>query len=381
MHPILDFTRLLPVRRFVCLSVLCFIALGALAAGQTKTKNVVLVTLDGVRIEEMFGGLEPVALGSTLKNGRVEESPLYQQFWAPTPEERREKIMPFFWKTLMKEHGSIGGNPAKGSTVKITNRHRFSYPGYSEILVGRAHDDVIKSNSKIQNSFPSVLEFLKNQLKLETSRVAVFGSWDVFDYIAESKPGSIVINSGFEPYDSRELEIGRLNQLQSETSTPWDSVRHDAYTFRFAMAHLKTFKPRVLYLALGETDDWAHDRRYDRMIKALQLTDSYLQQLWNCLQSDDHYRHQTSILISTDHGRGITASTWPDHGSDVEGAQNIWLAVISPDNSLRGEWTGKPTVYQNQIAATLCRFLGIDFSAHNPEAGKPVEFLFNHHYP
>lgn len=373
----------LPQKRNFALRITALLLLGWVAiashtgtAAEPRTKNLVLVTLDGVRIEEMFGGVDIEILKASARNRPVEDTELYKQFWAPTPEERREKIMPFFWKTLMRDHGSIAGNPNKGSIAKLTNRHRFSYPGYSEILIGRAHDDVIDSNSKRQNPFPTSLEFLKTKLGLTKEQVAVFASWDVFDFIAEHTPGSLTINCGFTPYDNAADEIKKLNQLQQETSTPWDSVRHDAYTFRFAMAHVRAHTPRVLYLALGETDDWAHDERYDRVIKALQLTDDYLQQLWNYLQTHPEYRDQTTILVATDHGRGITPATWPHHGSKVEGAENVWLAVISPDCSLRGEWKSAGTIYQNQIAATLCRFVGLDYSEHEPAAGRPIEYIF-----
>lgn len=99
-------------------------------------------------------------------------------------------------------------------------------------------------------------------------------------------------------------------------STPWDSVRHDAYTMRFAMDHLATHRPRVLYLALGETDDWAHDGRYDRVLETYTRTDEYLRQLWTWLQSQPDYRGRTHMLLTTDHvaahrrtGR-TTDTTW-----------------------------------------------------------------------
>ena len=57
-------------------------------------------------------------------------------------------------------------------------------------------------------------------------------------------------------------------------------MRHDAYTFRFAMDHLARHRPRVVYLALGETDDWAHDGRYERVLETYARTDDYLKQLW-----------------------------------------------------------------------------------------------------
>ena len=53
----------------------------------------------------MFGGLDLDILKSTLKKDqRPEDSPTYQRYWAATPEERRRKLLPFFWR-LVTEQG------------------------------------------------------------------------------------------------------------------------------------------------------------------------------------------------------------------------------------------------------------------------------------
>ena len=129
-----------------------------------------------------------------------------------------------------------------------------------------------------------------------------------------------------------------LNTLQTETI---DSVgRHAA-----RRVHLQSRdgaprprRPRVLYLALGETDDWAHDGRYDRVLEAYARSDAYLAQLWNWLQSQPEYKGRTHILITTDHGRGRTVNDWRDHGAKIEGAQDVWMAFASPAMARRGEW-------------------------------------------
>jgi len=346
------------------------------AATQSKTENVILITLDGARTQEVFGGLDLEVLEDKTKKRSVEETVLFEKYYAGTAEERRAKLMPFFWGSLMKQHGSIAGNRSLGSAAMTTNKMWFSYPGYSEILTGQAHDDVINSNGKMRNPYPSVLEFLKRKLTLDSKQVAAFASWDTIDWIVEHEAGSITSNAGYEPYDHPDPEIELLGRLQSEAPTPWDSVRHDYYTFRFAMAHLKSHQPRVLYLSLGETDDWAHDGRYDKMLEALARTDRYLRELWDYLQSNERYRGKTSIIITVDHGRGATPRDWTDHGEKVPEAQYIWMAFISPDSALRGEWKNTATVYQNQVAATLCRFLDLDYAESNPSAGKPIERLF-----
>jgi len=126
---------------------------------------------------------------------------------------------------------------------------------------------------------------------------------------------------------------------------------------KFALAHLQKFKPRVLHIALGETDDWAHGGNYERTVEALRYNDQQLRELWTYLQSTPKYKGKTSILITVDHGRGNTIKDWTDHGEKVPEAQYIWMAFISPDSPLRGEWKNAETIYQNQAAATLCRWL------------------------
>lgn len=345
----------------------------ALGAQTAPSPAVVLVTLDGARHQEVFGGLQLDALQSQLHDGEtLENHPLYKKFWAPTPEERRRKLLPFFWGTLMAEHGSIAGNPARGSHVRLANGHWFSYPGYAEMLLGRPHDEVIKSNDPVQNPYPTVLEFLKARAGLSLDQVVLFATWSVFNQIGEHTPGALTINAGFEAWESPDAEVRRLGALQFETPTPWDTVRHDAYTFRFAMDQLERHRPRVVYLALGETDDWAHDGRYDQVLDAYVRTDRYVERLWTWLQSQPDYRGRTSILITTDHGRGSGPKEWRDHGAKVAGSGETWMAFVSPRLRTRGEWRDHPPITTSQVAATLVEWMGLDWRAFDAAAAPPI---------
>ena len=339
----------------------------------TADDNLILITLDGARTEEMFGGMDAGILKSTLgKDAKLEANATYQRYAAETPEERREKLMPFFWRELMVKHGSIAGNRRINSSVTLTNTHRFSYPGYSEILLGEAHDDVIKSNDRIQNPFVTLLEELKSHLRLPPARAAAFGSWEVFNEIVEHTPGALTVNAGFEAFATSDRLGQSLSRMQFETPTPWNTVRHDAYTFGLAMAHFRAARPRVVYLALGETDDWAHDGRYDRVLETLTRTDDFLRQLWTWLESQSRYRGRTHILITTDHGRGPDAADWRSHGAKVEGAQHVWMAFISPKMSRRGEWRDHEPLRTNQAAATMAAWMGLDWNALRPTAGRAI---------
>jgi hypothetical protein len=353
------------------LFVVATVERGNTQAAQTTGDNVILITLDGARIEEMFGGMQVSILQSTLREGqKVEDSPVYRRFWAGSPQERRARLMPFFWNTLMAGHGSIAGNPELGSTVRLSNTHRFSYPGYAEILLGEPHDDVIDSNDPIRNPYTTVLEAIRERLRVGPERVATVASWAHFNAIAEHTEGATFVNAGVEPLPGHEHRL--LNTLQAETSIPFDDMRHDSFTFTAAMAHMTSNRPRVLYLALGETDDWAHDGRYDRVLEAYARSDAYLAQLWNWLESQSDYRGRTHLLITTDHGRGHTASDWRNHGATVEGAQDVWIAFASPAMARRGEWKEHAALSTSQVAATLANWVGLDWNRIRPNAGRPI---------
>ena len=355
-------------------AAIAFLTAGTAHTGaQSPATNVILVTLDGARVQEIFGGLDEAVLRSMLREGeRLEDQAVYKRFNADTPEARRRKLMPFLWDTLLERHGWIAGNAAAGSTVTLTNTHRFSYPGYSEILLGEAHDDVIKSNDGVQNPYVTVLEELATRLGLPPAKAAVFGSWEVFNAIAEHRPGTMTINAGFEAFQGGDDAIRRMSDLQWMTPTPWDSVRHDVYTFRFAMAHLASARPRLLYLALGETDDWAHDGRYDRVLESFARSDAFLAELWAWVQSQPDYKDRTHLVITTDHGRGRTTADWREHGARVEGAQDVWVAVVSPAITARGERRDHAPLHTNQIAATIAGWMGVDWKALRPSAGLPL---------
>jgi hypothetical protein len=353
------------------LIALLLIAPGLMAA-QNKTENLILIILDGVRTNEVFQGVDLELMKVHAKKKTVEETDLYKQFWAESAIERRERLMPFFWNVWMKDHGSIAGDRWNGSEVVLTNSHWFSYPGYSEILTGQAHDEEINSNAPVQNPYPSVMEFFASKLDVPQSGIASFASWSVMDYIVEKNRGTIFSNAGYEPYASSDPVIQAMSDLQFKTLSPWDTVRHDAYTFRFAMDYLKTHRPRVMYMALGETDDWGHEKRYDRVVQAIHANDGYFRELWEFVQSDEQYKDKTTILVTTDHGRGDQVEDWPHHRSSIESSKYCWIAVVGPDHTKQGSWQDIDSIGMNQVAATLSAFLGLDYAEWNQEAGRPI---------
>src|ERR1043166_4367513 len=148
-----------------------------------KTQNVIVVTLDGFRFQELFGGADDALMNKQF-GGVKDLARLKKQYWRDTPEERRTALMPFFWGEVAKS-GQIFGDRARKAPSRLTNAFKFSYPGYSEMFCGFA-DPNIKSNAKKPNPNLSVLEFLHDNPAYK-NRVAVFATWDVFPSIFRSE--------------------------------------------------------------------------------------------------------------------------------------------------------------------------------------------------
>jgi len=352
------------------LSIFIFLFFSASCFGQTlKTENIFIITLDGYRWQELFTGADPALIGN--KDYVRNPDGLKERFWAETPEERRKILMPFFWSTLATK-GQIYGNRTFDNKVDCSNTMWFSYPGYNEILCGFADDERIHSNAKNNNPNVTVLEFLNNQPQFR-GKVAAFGSWDVFPFIINKERSGLPVNAGFAKATGNNLTEREkfLNTLQEEIPGPWGGVRLDAFTHYFAMEYLKKHQPRVMYIAYGETDDFAHDGRYDQYLISAKRTDKYIGELWNWVQSHKKYKDKTTFIITTDHGRGTQPiATWRNHGDEIAGAGEIWLAVIGPDTPPVGEVKTPGQLYQNQVAETAAAFLGVNYEGNRKEGPK-----------
>jgi hypothetical protein len=328
-----------------------------------QESHVVVVTVDGVRWQDVFGGADDKFLDKKA-GGVLDLVGTDGRFGGASREERRRKLMPFLWDVVAGE-GRIWGNASKDSVVRVSNGLNFSYPGYAELLCGVV-DPKVDSNAKKPNANVTVLEWLGKRPGFQ-GRVAAFCSWDVFPSILNKDSCGFPVWCG-DPLPGRD----DFNAALRDTPVPWKpGSYYDVLTFLPALEHLKTRKPRVLYLALGETDEWAHLGRYDLYLQALNRADGYLKLLWETAQAIPEMKGNTSLLVTTDHGRGDGTESWKNHGKDVAGAGRIWIGLIGPGVS-GGELKGGKEATQSQVAATIARLVGEDFRAGVPQAAEPL---------
>jgi hypothetical protein len=163
-------------------------------AARLATQNVVLVTTDGLRWQEVFRGAEEALMDR--RGGVRNPEALKKLFLRSTPSERREALLPFFWNVLARQ-GQLFGNLDQESPVRVSNGLNFSYPGYHEMLAGYV-DRSIDSNSKRNNPNRTVLEWLQQKPAFQ-GKVAAFCTWDVFPYILHVERSGLVMQSSWEP--------------------------------------------------------------------------------------------------------------------------------------------------------------------------------------
>jgi hypothetical protein len=330
---------------------------------------VVLVTLDGLRWQELFGGAQEKLLDERAGGVRDMQA-LKDRFWRESPEARREALMPFFWSVVARQ-GQVFGDPDRNARSTLTNGKKFSYPGYSEMLCGFP-DPRIDSNRKIPNPNVTVLEWLSRRPGFE-GKVAAFGTWDVLYSIVNADRSRIPVVAGWQPLRDEPLSRAEktVNAVLPELPRVWPDNTFDFVTTTGAIEYVRKHRPRVMYVMLGETDEWAHLRRYDCYLDATHRGDAFLRRLWATLQSMPDYAGRTSLVVTTDHGRGDTKLNWTDHGEDVEGAEFIWVGVMGPQTPPLGVRENVEST-QSQVAATVAKLVAEDYHAAVTKSAPPL---------
>jgi len=348
----------------------CLINILSYSQAATSPGNIFIITTDGFRWQEVFKGADSLLMRdpSLVKDTAL----IRQQYWSGTIEERRRRLLPFFWDVIA-ERGRLSGNRIYGNEVNVSNFYKISYAGYNEILTGYADRKFIP-NSAVRNKNTNILEYL-NEQEAYAGKVAAFSSWNVMPYILDEKRSQIPVNSGYEMLDEDEDTVNVLiNQVQQNVINK-GHTRYDQLTYASAKTYIEQQHPKVVFIGLGETDEFAHQGRYDQYLQKAHQVDQMIAELWYYVQTDPFYKDNTTFIITTDHGRGSKTSKWQTHGFWIKGSGEIWMAMLGPGISPEGERKEKETVYQKQIASTISVLLGENFKASDHPVASPIERL------
>jgi hypothetical protein len=348
-------------------ALLVLILIGTVAKSQNKTQNLIIITMDGFRWQEVFKGMDS-AIANNKDYNQDDSAEIFKKYWDNDISLRRKKLLPFLWSEV-QSRGQIYGNRALGNKVDNANRYWFSYPGYNEIMTGFP-DTLINSNDFRPNPQVNVLEFFNKQAKLK-GKVAAFCAWNAFNRILNEERAKFPVIAAFDTLGgplTREQKT--INRLLLDSYQPWGEAEClDVFTHYAAFEYLKTKRPKVLYIAYGETDEWAHSGQYRDYLNAANQVDDWIKQLWNWIQSDPQYHNKTTLFITVDHGRGDNIKTeWRSHNDKILDSHEIWFAVMGPDSKVQGEMKNEVQIYQQQFAQTFAKLMGYIFKPAHPVA-------------
>ena len=340
------------------------VLLMTMSVSVSNTRNIVLplnpenklfiITLDGFRWEEVFGGAD----SSLINNPEINTDTTLAKalYWDNDPTERRRKLMPFLWNVIGRQ-GELYGNRKFGNYVNIANPYALSYPGYSELLTGKV-DYSIWKNEKKKNQNRNILQEL-NSSTVYAGKVAAFTSWEMFPYILNKEDkGSFMLNCGLEKINSKELTPAQsiVNELQQKIAGKDVATRYDELTYIACKEYVLKYKPSVVLLSFSGTDNAGHARHYDQYLQEANNADRMIGELWRILQSVPGYEGRTTFLITTDHGRG-RKNNWYDHGFFVPGSSQTWYALLGNKVVPNGEMKTRTQVYQKDLNGLIPEIL------------------------
>ncbi|MCO6497496.1 MAG: alkaline phosphatase family protein [Chitinophagaceae bacterium] len=353
--------------KYIILILLAFFYVPSTAQEKALIENLIIITTDGFRWQEVFNGMDSALANNKQYNEGKQES-IFKKYWDDDATVRRKKLWPFFWGTIA-ERGQIFGNRKYDNNVNVANPYWFSYPGYSEIFTGYP-DTLVNSNSYKSNPNTNVLAFLNRQPGF-SGKIAAFGAWNAYERILNREVSGFPVVNAFDSFggDNPNEREQLINEMLRDSYRIFGNEEcFDVFTHYGAMESLKKNNLKVLYVAYGETDEFAHSGKYNSYLDAAHQFDKWMASLWDYLQNHPQYKNKTALFMTTDHGRGdaVTGSKWTSHGSEIAGADEIWFAVIAPGVKAKGEMKNKTQIYQKQFAQTFAELLGYQFTAEHP---------------
>ncbi|MBC6606453.1 sulfatase-like hydrolase/transferase [Hymenobacter sp. BT188] len=156
-------------------------------------------------------------------------------------------------------------------------------------------------------------------------------------------------------------------------SGPGSGYRADSLTLVAAKRILTQHKPNLVLINFMEPDGFAHAANWENYLRGIARDDKYVGELYDFLQKNKAYRNSTTLLITNDHGRHLDGidGGFVDHGDDCEGCRHISLLALGPDFK-RGR-TLTETYTLTDVPSTVAHLL--EFPLEQSQ-GKVIQGLF-----
>ena len=323
----------------------------------------ILVVLDGVRWQEMFGGVDPV-LAATHRAGPVVDA---------------RTLLPSLYAALDSRGAAIGA-PGRG-LIAASGPNFVSLPGYTEIF---GADRRAMPGQRVRRSERADDCRRRSRSPPSDSDVAVIASWAPIGRAATRSPSRIVLSAGRQdvagsrvlrddPSTREVLEEG----AGADPRPGHDAFRPDRYTAELALRYLAARRPAFLFVGLGEPDEYAHQDDYRGYLASLRAADDFFGRLFAELDGMGERGRRSLVLVTADHGR---ARDYRDHGAGLPESARVWLMALGGPVRARGFVQGPFGRRLADVAPTIRQVVGLPFD-DAPGAGTPLIELLGEAQP
>jgi hypothetical protein len=316
------------------------------AASRPARQSVVLITIDGVRWQEVFQGVD--------RRLAREHGMAASQLVGPA------KLVPEL-HALAAGAGAALGAPGHGEPISASDHAVKSLPGYMEIASGRRTTGC-STNACPRIDRTTVIDQIAAQPASSIGDVAVIASWSGIAHAAAEEPSRIVMSAGritgnhldqlrFDAKAEKLLSDGR----RAGPLPGSDDYRPDRNTAAIALHYLRARHPRFLFIGLGDTDEWGHRNDYKDYLGALQRADKVVGKVARTLASLHEQGWETAFFVTADHGRDPECR---NHGG-VASAMRTWLVAGGSLIRAHGLVSAPEPRHLADIAPTLRQMMGV----------------------
>jgi hypothetical protein len=235
-------------------------------------------------------------------------------------------LIPNLHRLMTTDGAAIGAHA--DAIIHASGPEFASLPGYLELMSGRS--DTGCANNDCAGAHDTTLA---DDVAHAGGETAVFSSWPAIGRAisaARHVPG-ILASVGRHGGRDRERIAGVPGVtawLQAgERFTPElgeHDFRADAHTAEAALSYWEARRPRLLFVALGETDEYAHADDYRAYLDALHRVDAIIGRFARRAAQHAARGRPTTLLVTTDHGR---ADGFIEHGGQWPESARIWLVA------------------------------------------------------
>jgi len=245
-----------------------------------KTKNVIIIVVDGVRYSEAWG-------------------------------DSTHQYIPYFSNEIA-DLGVV-------NTAFYNNGATNTTSGFTAITSGNYQD--MNNFGKDSPRYPSIFQYLIKNDSIPKQSAWIITSKDKLAVLGNCE------KSNWKDQYLPSLDCGiNGNGVGS-------GYRHDTVTLTRFFNVISEDHPKLILLGFREPDGSGHANSWEDYLQEIKNTDEYIYKIWHYIQNDPYYSGVTTLFITNDHGRHLddVRGGFQEHGCRCEGCRHINFFAYGPD--------------------------------------------------